>query len=96
MQYFWILIYDNQPNQPGLFWVILADTLAETTNPDHKPRSSLLIKRNLNLSRFHLLEGNGFLAFQTNAVATFLAGSLGISPSSILVYNDMLAGWLAQ
>ncbi len=70
-----------------------------TKYPHHKSRSGLLSlphkkKRSFRMSRVYLLEGNEFSAFQTNAAATFLAGSLGIPPYSILDYNDML-GWLS-
>lgn len=47
-------------------------------------------KCSFGMSRIQLLEGNEFSAFQTNAAATFRAGSLGIPPYSILDYNDML------
>lgn len=44
------------------------------------PTFPRLIERSAHSSRFHPLERDEFSAFQTNAAATFLAGSSGIPP----------------
>lgn len=69
--------------------------LKHSSPPSVWPAWLSLQKKTAYLSRIHLPEGVEFSAFQTNAAATFLVGTLRISPLGILDYNDML-DWLSD